>query len=67
MSEAETEAVKAYRRAAIGLLIAAAVWSVAYFVARDRGWGEESILIPIAAAALAALCYARYRKLKAGN
>ena len=64
MSEELSELKRAYRRASIGLAIAAIVWTVAYYVARDEGWSEMHILIPIGAAALSALCYARYRKVE---
>ena len=52
---------KAYRRAAIGLAIAAVVWTVAYFVARDGNWPEQTLVIPVGAGLLAGLCYWRYR------
>jgi len=61
MTDFQEQLSKAYRRAAIGLVIAAAVWTVAYFVARDRGWPEHTLLIPVGSAALAGLCYWRYR------
>lgn len=63
-NETQSELRRAYRRASIGLAIAAAVWTVAYFVARDRGWSEMTIVIPVGAAALSALCYRRYRKME---
>lgn len=64
MSEGQTEIKKAYRRASIGLAVAAAVWTAAYFVARERGWSEETVVIPIAAAVLSMLCYLRYRNVE---
>ena len=62
MSDELSELKRAYRRASIGLAVAAVVWTAAFFVNRDQGWSETHILIPIGAAALSALCYARYRK-----
>jgi hypothetical protein len=61
VTDAREQLRKAYRRASIGLAIAAVVWAVAYFVARDRGWPEQTLVIPVGAAALSALCYWRYR------
>ncbi|MEP7270718.1 MAG: hypothetical protein ABI882_04405 [Acidobacteriota bacterium] len=63
MNDTENELKKAYRRGFIGLAAAAAVWTAAYFVARNQGWPESSLLIPAGAAALSALCYARYRQM----
>ena len=54
----------AYKRAGIGLAIAALVWLVAYLVARRSGWPEQSLLIPVAAAALSALCFSLYLRAK---
>ncbi|MBX3278056.1 MAG: hypothetical protein KF868_08655 [Acidobacteria bacterium] len=65
-NEAQSELRRAYRRASIGLAIAAAVWTAAYFAARERGWSELTILIPIGAAALSVLCYRRYRTMDGG-
>lgn len=63
MNETENELKKAYRRGYIGLGVAAAMWTVAYFVARKQGWPETTLLIPVAAAALSVLCYMRYRQM----
>ena len=54
----------AYKRAAIGLAIAAMLWFLAYLYARKAGWEEQSLIIPIAAGALSALCYSLYLKSK---
>ncbi len=64
MNDVETQLKRAYRRGYYGLAIAAVVWTAAYFVARKQGWPEYSLVIPIAAAGLAALCYVRYRKMQ---
>lgn len=63
MNDTENELKKAYRRGFIGLAVAAIVWTVAYFVARDQGWSQMTLLIPALSAALSALCYSRYRKM----
>jgi hypothetical protein len=63
VSYSQSDLKKAYRRASLGLAIAAIVWTAAFFVARNQGWSETSGLIPIGAAALSAMCYLRYRKL----
>ena len=63
MSHSENDLKAAYRRASLGLALAAIVWTAAFFVARNKGWTETSALIPIGAAALSALCYARYRRM----
>jgi hypothetical protein len=54
----------AYKRAAISLALAAALWLIAYLVARDSGWEERSLLIPIAAGGLSALFFSLYRREK---
>jgi hypothetical protein len=64
MSEELSELKRAYRRASIGLAVAAVVWTAAFFVSRERGWTEVNVVIPVVAAALSALCYARYRKVE---
>jgi hypothetical protein len=63
-SDRDAEVRRAYRRGGIGLALAAALWLAAYFVARARGWEEQNLLIPVGAAALSALCFARYLKMK---
>ncbi|HZS09875.1 MAG TPA: hypothetical protein VFD58_33925 [Blastocatellia bacterium] len=60
----ETNLTRAYKRAAIGLAVAAAIWFLAYLYARKAGWEEQSLIIPIAAAALSVLCYSLYLKSK---
>ena len=53
---------QAYRRAAIGLAIAAIGWTLVFLFAKNQD--EETKmnwLIPIAAAALSVLCFSRYR------
>ena len=54
----------AYKRAGIGLAIVAVAWLLAYFVAVQAGWKERSLLIPIGAAGLSALCFSLYVRSK---
>ena len=53
--------VRAYKRASIGLGIAAVIWVVALFVARDE---EKSLIPPIGAAVLSGLFYSLYLREK---
>jgi hypothetical protein len=62
--DSEVNLTRAYKRAAIGLAVAAAIWFLAYLYARKAGWEEQNLLIPIAAGALSALCYSLYLKSK---
>jgi len=64
MSDDQVRLRAAYKRAGIGLAIAALVWLIAYAVARRSGWEERSLVIPIAAAALSALCFSLYWRAK---
>ena len=64
MSSEQARLRAAYKRAGIGLAIAAIVWLIAYFVARASGWEEQSLLIPIGAAGLSVLCFSRYLRSK---
>lgn len=61
--EVQNELKIAYRRASIGLAIAAIVWTAAFVVGRLNDWSETTVLIPAGAAALSAICYVRYRRL----
>jgi hypothetical protein len=63
VSYPQSDLKKAYRRASLGLALAAIIWTAAFFVARSKGWEETTALIPIGAAALSALCYLRYRRM----
>ncbi len=54
----------AYKRAGIGLALAAVAWLIAYFVARQSGWEERSLFIPLGAAGLSALCFSLYFRSK---
>ena len=57
MNEDSPRVVKAYKRAAIGLALAAALWTLAYlFAQRNEGeqFGIQNWLIPVGAAVLSA-------------
>lgn len=64
MDEDQVKLRQAYKRGGIGLAIAALVWFVAYLVARAQQWEEQSLLIPLAAAGLSALCFSLYFRSK---
>ena len=64
MTDEELRLTNAYRRAWIGLAVAALLWvGGILFVARPDG-GTIDWLIPIAAAALSLFCFSRYSELK---
>lgn len=64
MNDEQVRLRAAYKRAGIGLGVAAVVWLIAYFVARSSGWEEKSLLIPIAAAVLSVFFFSRYFRSK---
>ena len=51
----------AYRRAGLGLAIAAIGWTLALLLANDPDERPTRWVIPIAAAAISVLCFSRYR------
>jgi hypothetical protein len=53
---------KAYKRAGIGLAFAALIWTAALLFTGAPENGNVTWLIPIAAAALSALCFSRYNQ-----
>ena len=57
----------AYRRAGIGLAIAALGWTLALLFAQDPDEKPTRWIIPIAAAAISVLCFSRYRTSKESN
>ncbi|NOT64173.1 MAG: hypothetical protein HOP19_28495 [Acidobacteria bacterium] len=65
MNEEHPGILKAYKRAAIGLAVAAVFWTAAYFLV-ERGEGKQSgfpaWLIPIGAAVLSAWFFMLYHK-----
>lgn len=60
MNEEQAKLAKVYKRASVGLAIAAVLWAVAYAVGNRAGWEEHSIFIPIASGVLSALFYSLY-------
>ncbi len=54
----------AYRRAGIGLAIAALGWTLVLLFANDPDERPTRWIIPIAAAAISVLCFSRYRTSK---
>ncbi|MEP7341123.1 MAG: hypothetical protein ABI977_25560 [Acidobacteriota bacterium] len=56
-----------YRRAGIGLALAAIGWTLALLFANDQDERPTRWVIPIAAAAISVLCFSRYRKSKESN
>jgi hypothetical protein len=64
MNDDQARLRAAYKRAGIGLGLAAVLWLIAYFVAQRSGWEERSLIIPIAAAALSVLCFSLYFRSK---
>jgi hypothetical protein len=64
MSEERERLQSAYKRGAIGLAIAAALWTAAFLIVDDAEENVMNWLIPIGAAALSLLCFSFYRKSK---
>jgi hypothetical protein len=67
MKEESPRLVRAYKRAAIGLAVAAALWTAAYwYVQRSEGTqlGIQNWLIPVGAAVLSAWFFVLYGKAK---
>ena len=67
MSDDESGLTQTYKRAGIGLALAAVFWFLAYLYARRAGWEERNLFIPIAAGALSALCFTLYFKAKSSS
>ncbi len=55
---------QAYRRAGIGLALAAIGWTLALLFANEQDERPTRWIIPIGAAAVSMLCFSRYRKAK---
>jgi hypothetical protein len=53
---------KAYKRAGVGLAIAAMIWTAALFFRWRPEEGKATWLIPILVAALSVLCFSRYNQ-----
>jgi len=55
---------RAYRRAGIGLALAAVGWTLALLFANEQEERPTRWVIPIGAAAISMLCFSRYRSSK---
>jgi hypothetical protein len=55
---------KAYKRAGVGLALAALLWTLALLFRWRPEEGKASWIIPIFVAALSVLCFSRYRNLR---
>jgi hypothetical protein len=67
MSEDREQMSKSYKRAAIGLGVAAIFWTASYWLVERKEGDQGSLqnwLIPLGAAALSAFCYSLYRNSK---
>jgi hypothetical protein len=53
---------KAYKRAGVGLALAALIWTAALLFTGPPETGKVTWLIPIATAALSVLCFSRYNQ-----
>jgi hypothetical protein len=62
MSEERDNLAKVYKRAAIGLAIAAIAWAAVLLSAGISEADKTHWLIPIAAAALSVICFSFYAK-----
>jgi hypothetical protein len=62
MSEERENLARVYRRAAIGLAIAAISWTAALLFGGTSETDNTHWLIPIAAAALSVICFSLYGK-----
>ena len=64
MSNERTTLRAAYKRAGIGMAVAAVLGLIGYILALRSGWEERSILIPIGAAGLSVLFFSLYFRSK---
>ncbi len=64
MSEENEAVAKAYKRAAIGLAVAALLWTATFLIRGGLEDERANWLIPIAAAGLSVFCFSRYSKSK---
>jgi hypothetical protein len=62
MTEDQERLTKAYKRAGVGLALAALIWTAALLFTGAPEEGKVTWLIPIAAAALSVLCFSRYNQ-----
>jgi hypothetical protein len=61
-TEDQQRLTRAYKRAGIGLAIGALIWTAALLFKGTSEGGSGVWIIPIAAAALSALCFSRYNQ-----
>jgi hypothetical protein len=64
MNEDQTRLTKAYKRAGLGLALAALLWTAAFLFGGLPNEEKTHWLIPIAIAALSVLFFSRYAKSK---
>ena len=62
--EEKSQLARAYRRASLGLGVAALLWTAAYLLLNRTELERPNWLIPIGAAALSMLCWTLYQKAK---
>ena len=64
MSDDQTNLRAAYKRAGIGMAVAAVLGVIGYIMALRFDWGERSIVIPIGAAGLSVFFFSLYARSK---
>ncbi|MGE0131008.1 MAG: hypothetical protein AB7U82_23265 [Blastocatellales bacterium] len=55
---------RAYKRAGLGLAIAALLWTAALLFTGQPEYGKVTWLVPVCMAAMSVLCFSLYRKSK---
>ena len=61
-TEDQERLTRAYKRAGLGLALAALLWTAALLFVGPPEDGRAAWLIPICAAALSVLCFSRYNR-----
>lgn len=64
MSDEQSRLRAAYKRAGIGMAVAAVLGLIGYIWALRSGWEERSLLIPIGAAGLSVFFFSLYARSK---
>jgi len=64
MNDEQARLRAAYKRAGIGMAVAAVLGLIGYIWALQSGWDERSIMIPIGAAALSVFFFSLYARSK---
>lgn len=64
MSDEKQQLAKAYRRASLGLGVAALLWTLGFLLIARTETERPNWVIPIGAAALSVLCWSLYQKVK---